>query len=84
MFQNLFVGIDSGYMHPLAFKLALMEKITIFYNEHYHQFLYFPFYAGREMDSKPKAKINPFADIKIGYQTGIDYDSSEFFWEGPK
>ncbi|GEM_PF-1627826 len=80
VFQNLFVGIGFGIYAPVI-NYFDGEDHNI-YNEHITNSLYFPFYADVRWTLNRKAKITPFADIKIGYQTGIDYDGSEFFWEG--
>lgn len=83
---NLFAGIGFGAYAPVIYHKDGYNgpDYQYAYTEHNINSIYFPFSADVRWTLKPEATITPYADIKIGYQAGIDFEDSELLWEGTK
>ena len=78
---NLFAGIGFG-----GYAVFANYKYDYSGNDNYSdemsgRFIYFPFYVNARYTLNRNATVTPFADVKFGYQVGINLDAGDCMWE---
>lgn len=72
---QIFAGVGiGGYT-------AMMNYDEYGYAERQFPSLYFPVFANARWIPDITKKINPFVDLKIGYQMGVDLDGSNLYYD---